>query len=92
MANISKRERRRRPLKPEFAVAGIVIGIFAGEALGVVAEFAVGRLKMWIMLAGGGAGLVLGAIFEAVRYGWRKHKARAMRETQDDHLTTRPQA
>lgn len=75
-ARISKAERSRRPTKPEFALTGIAIGVFVGEALAVVVEVATSRLDRWIMLAGGIAGIALGSIFEAGRYCWRRHKWR----------------
>lgn len=75
--SVSKEERLRRSRKPEFAMTGIAIGVFAGEAVAVVIEVAIAHPSRWIMLAGGIAGLALGSLAETGRYCWRKHKWRA---------------
>lgn len=75
--NVSKSGRLRRPPKPEFAITGIAIGVFAGEAAAVVVEVAIGHPSRWIMLAGGVVGIALGSLVETGRYCWRRHKWRA---------------
>ena len=74
MANVSKHERLRRPPKSEFALTGILIGAFAGEALAATVEVAMGQPNRWIMLAGGIAGIALGSVFETARFWRRKRK------------------
>lgn len=83
MANISKLERLRRPPKPEFALVGILIGVFAGEALAVLVEVAVSGPNRWVMLAGGIAGALLGAAFEGARY-WRTKRRWQVFNTLED--------
>ncbi len=75
--NVSRERRLRRPQKPEFALAGILVGLFAGEAIAVVVEVALAHPSRWIMLGGGIAGGALGSIAEIGRYCWRRHKWRA---------------
>lgn len=76
--NVSKAVRLRRPPKPEFALTGIVIGLFAGEAIAVIVEVAIAHPSRWIMLAGGVVGIALGALVEVGRYCWRRHKWRVV--------------
>lgn len=71
----SKRERIRRPAKVQFAMTGLVIGLGAGWVIGLVAEILSHR-GMIVMLVGGFAGLAIGYLVEAVRFWWRKRKAR----------------
>jgi hypothetical protein len=80
MANVSKYERLRRPPKPEFALTGILIGAFAGEALAVTVEVAISQPNRWIMLAGGIAGIALGSLFETARLWRRMRKWRESRK------------
>ena len=44
--------RLRRPRKPEFALAGILVGLFAGEAIALVVEVALAHPSRWLMLGG----------------------------------------
>lgn len=75
--SVSKEMRLRRSRKPEFAMAGILVGLFAGEAIAVVVEIALARPSRWLMLGGGIAGGALGSLAEVGRYCWRRHKWRA---------------
>ena len=83
MANISKHDRLRRPPKPEFLVTGLLIGVFGGEALAIVVEVAVRRPNHWIMLAGGVAGALLGAVFEGARYLRSRRRWRAFKNLEN---------
>lgn len=78
--NVSREERLRRPPKPVFALTGIVVGAFVGEALAVAIEVAFAQPSRWIMLAGGVVGGLLGLLAETGRYCWRKHKRRTAEE------------
>lgn len=75
--NVSKAARLRRPPKPELALTGIVAGLFAGEAIGVIVEVAASHSSRWIMLGGGVVGIALGSLVEGGRYCWRRYKWRA---------------
>lgn len=75
--NVSKTVRLRRPPKPELALTGIVTGLFAGEAIGVIIEVAASHPNRWIMLGGGAVGIALGSLVEGGRYCWRRYKWRA---------------
>jgi len=75
--NVSKAVRQHRPPKPELALTGIVTGLFAGEAIGVIIEVAASHPSRWIMLGGGVVGIALGSLVEGGRYWWRKYKWRA---------------
>lgn len=80
--NVSRHKRVRLPPKPKFAIGAIVIGIFAGETLAVGVEVATKQVSMWIMMAGGILGLVLGLSIECGRFWWRRriwHKAQRER-------------
>ncbi len=81
MANISKRERGRRPTKPEFAWTGVVIGLFLGWLMAVAVEFSIGQPKMIIMFAGGIGGVLLGIAVESIRYWWRLRQYQALRKS-----------
>lgn len=75
--NVSKAVRLRRPPKPEFALTGVVTGLFAGEAIAVIVEVAASHPSRWIMLGGGIVGIALGSLVEGGRYCRRRHKWRA---------------
>ena len=77
--SFSKSQRSRRTVKPEFAGTGIVAGLFVGWLAALLAELALGKPKVIIMLLGGFAGVFLGAVFETVRYFWRLRGYRAAR-------------
>ncbi len=79
--NVSREARLRRPPKPVFALTGIAIGAFVGEAVAVVIEVAIAQPSRWIMFAGGVAGGLLGLLAETGRYCWRKHKYRTAEKT-----------
>lgn len=79
VANLSKRERLRRPAKPEFGISGIAIGLFAGMFIGFVAEV-VWHRSMLVMFAGEAAGCFVGATVEAIRYYLRSRECRAARK------------
>jgi hypothetical protein len=66
----SKRERARRPPSPEFGFTFIVIGLGAGWLVALVVEVLT-KPSMIISVLGGTAGLLLGGIFEAIRFWWR---------------------
>ena len=79
--NISKHKRARRPIKPEYAWTGGLVGLFGGWISSAVVEVAIGKPKMSIMIVGGLGGLLLGFAVEGVRYWWRLrryHIARKM--------------
>lgn len=74
--NRSRNERAKRAKKPEFAVTGVVVGLVIGWLVGFGAEILLHQ-KMIVMVLGGFAGVLLGGIFEAIRYGWKLHRFRA---------------
>jgi hypothetical protein len=78
--NISKRERRVRAVKPEFAMTGVCIGLFVGLLTGFVVEVIM-KQKMIVMMLGGLAGVLLGAGFEAIRFWWRMHRFRTAKNS-----------
>jgi hypothetical protein len=78
--NISKRERRVRPVKPEFALTGVGIGLPVGLLTGLAVEM-FWKQKMIVMVLGGFAGVLLGAGFEAIRFGWRMQRFRAAKNS-----------
>lgn len=75
----SRAQRPQRPQKPEFAMTGIVIGLVVGWIAGFGIEILYEQ-KMIIMIVGGFAGVALGTVFEAARYGWRMHRFRASKK------------
>ncbi len=80
VTNLSKRERLRRPVKPEFGIGGIAIGLFAGLFIGFVTEV-VWHRGMLVMFAGEVAGCVVGAMVEAIRYYSRSRRFREAKKT-----------
>jgi hypothetical protein len=56
-------------------MTGLVIGLGAGLVVGLIAEIFSHR-GMIVMQAGGFVGLAIGYLAEAVRFWWRKRKAR----------------
>ena len=68
-------KRRQRPVKPEFAMTGILVGIALGWTVGFGLEL-IYRKKGSLMAAVSVAGLLLGAAFEAIRFRWRMHRFR----------------
>jgi hypothetical protein len=80
VTNLSKRERLRGPVKPEFGISGIAIGLFAGMFFGFVAEV-VWHHSMLVMFAGEAAGCAVGAVVEGIRYWSRSREFRAARKT-----------
>lgn len=71
LTNVSKRARETRPVKPEFGCVALLIGIFAGNIVGVIAQIALGG-GMLVQLAGALAGCMVGGLFELVLYQVRK--------------------
>jgi hypothetical protein len=80
VTNLSKRERLRRPVKPEFGIGGIAIGLFAGLFIGFVTEV-VWHRGMLVMFSGEVAGCVVGAMVEAIRYYSRSRRFREAKKT-----------
>jgi hypothetical protein len=79
-ANISKRERRVRPVKPEFAITGVGIGLLVGLLTGFAVEI-FWKQNMIVMMLGGLAGVLLGAGFEAIRFWWRMQRFRTAKNS-----------
>lgn len=77
--NRSRRERARRPKKPEFAMTGIAVGLVVGWIVGFGVEVFY-KQKMIIMIVSGFVGVALGAAFEASRYWWQMHRFRAAKK------------
>lgn len=80
-SNISKRERARRPIKPEFAWTGVIAGLLLGWISSAVVEVAIGKPKLLISFVGGVGGVLLGFAVEGVRYWWRLRAYRAARKS-----------
>lgn len=80
MLNRSKHDRLRRPAKPEFGMAGIAVGLFAGMVIGFVAEVITHR-GMIVMQAGGAVGAIIGTLVEALRFWWGRRKFHAIVKT-----------
>lgn len=67
-SNISKFERARRPVRPEFGWTGIIIGLVAGWVVGAGVELALGKPKMLIMAAAIFACVLVGGAVEGIRF------------------------
>ena len=61
-------------------MTGILIGLFAGTILGFVAELIWSGGKL-VMAAGALAGIGVGGLMEAMRFGWRRLRFRAARKS-----------
>jgi hypothetical protein len=77
---LSRRKRRQRPAKPEYAMTGIVVGMVIGWIVGFGLEL-VYRKHMTLMMVTAIVGLSLGAGFEAIRLWWRMCRFRAVNES-----------
>lgn len=71
--NTFKRDRLRGEKKPEFGTSGVLIGLFVGMAVGLVAELVRGG-GLIVMQVSGAAGALLGAAVEGVRFWWQKRR------------------
>lgn len=68
-------QRRQRPVKPEYAMTGVLVGIVIGWIVGFGLELI--YRKHTVLMAGTAiAGLLLGAGFDAIRFRWRMHRFR----------------
>jgi hypothetical protein len=78
--------RRDRPAKPEYAMTGILVGIFSGWIVGFGLELVYGN-HMLLMMGTALAGLLLGAGFEAIRFRWRMRRFCSDKQSKP-HLTS----
>lgn len=75
-----RHKRHRHPLKPEFAMTGILVGIVIGWIVGFGLDL-VYKKHTALMMVTAVAGLALGAGFEAIRFRWRMHRFRVLNES-----------
>lgn len=78
--NRSREERRRQPVKPEIGRTWVVVGLLLGLLVGFIVELAWRRAAI-IMLAGGLAGALSGAVVEGARFWHRRRKFRRARKS-----------
>ncbi len=65
--------RKARPVKVQFGMMPLVIGVVTGMLAGLIVELIKGPHQIYMQI-GGIAGIALGALVEGVRYAWRKWK------------------
>ena len=80
-SNLSRRERKARPAKPDFSFFGIIAGLIVGWLSGLAWEVALNKPARLVMLATGLGGVALGGALESLRYWVRLRRFKAARQS-----------